>query len=495
MHLFNSSVSKARRICAIVGLLAAFLVLDHLALGGRASAADYRAHAFVAVAAAFLAGTVCVLASSRRTCQRLQILVDKLHRVAAGDYTARVEIRRADEFTELGRAFNSMVESLSQARNLLMEKANTDVLTGLNNHRHFQEQLTSEFSRATRYGLELSLLMIDIDHFKVFNDMNGHPAGDSALRVIGRTISEQIRDVDFAARYGGEEFAIILPDTAADQARIVAERIRKAVEKTVFEQTNPQSSRLTLSVGIAELPSHCSDRASLLRAADGALYQAKTMGRNVVSSFDGESGCDPKPDPHKLYVLLHATDVTTVEALASAVDAKHAYPAGHSVSVARMASEIGDELGLTEDERTSLYVATLLRDIGQIAIPDAVIEKSDSLSKEEMELVEKHPLLGYAIVQKSPYMSAMLPTILHHHERFDGAGYPDHLAGPNIPLSARIVAVADAYQSMTVDRPYRDKLTPSAAQSEIERLAGTQFDPMVVEALSGILRDQLQKAA
>ena len=197
----------------------------------------------------------------------------------------------------------------------------------------------------------------------------------------------------------------------------------------------------------------------------------------------------------KLYVLLHATDVNTVEALASAIDAKHAYPTGHSVAVARLASEIGNKLGLPEDERTSLYAAALLRDIGQIAIPDAVIEKSDTLSKEEMELVEKHPVLGYAIVQKSPYMAAMLPAILHHHERFDGAGYPEHLAGPDIPLSARIIAVADAYQSMMVTRPYRDRLTAQAAKCEMERLAGSQFDPMVVEALSDVIRNRMQEAA
>ena len=495
MHLFKCSGNRVRYTCAVIGFLAVLLVLDHLLRGSGVTSAGYCSRAFIAVAAALITGTLCTIAYARWASQRLAVLVDKFNRVSAGDYASRVEIKGTDEFTELSRAFNSMVESLSNTRNQLVEKANTDVLTGLNNHRHFQEQLTTEFSRAVRYGVELSLLMIDIDHFKVFNDMNGHPAGDSALREIGLIIAHQIRDVDFAARYGGEEFAIILPDTTADQARVVAERIRKAVDNAVFENSTPQSSKLTLSIGIAEMPAHCSDKAGLLRAADGALYQAKTMGRNIVVSFDGESGCDPKPDPHKLYVLLHATDVNTVEALASAIDAKHAYPTGHSVAVARLASEIGNKLGLPEDERTSLYAAALLRDIGQIAIPDAVIEKSDTLSKEEMELVEKHPVLGYAIVQKSPYMAAMLPAILHHHERFDGAGYPEHLAGPDIPLSARIIAVADAYQSMMVTRPYRDRLTAQAAKCEMERLAGSQFDPMVVEALSDVIRNRMQEAA
>jgi HD-GYP domain-containing protein (c-di-GMP phosphodiesterase class II) len=301
--------------------------------------------------------------------------------------------------------------------------------------------------------------------------------------------------VDVAARYGGEEFAIVLPETTADQAEILGDRIREAVFSRVFEKANAQCCRLTLSVGVSEYPSHCSDRASLLRAADGALYKAKMKGRNIVATFDGESGGDPKPDPHKLYVLLHATDITTVEAIAAAIDAKHSYPSGHSVAIARLAGEMGDRLGLTQDERTSLYVAALLRDVGQIAIPDTVLEKSDRLSLEEMELVEKHPVLGHAIVQKSPYMAAMLPAILHHHEHFDGTGYPDGLAGDQIPLAARIIAVVDTYQSMAVDRPYRGKLEPAVAQSELERLAGSQFDPEVVTAFLETLAERLRKAA
>lgn len=492
----NTHGRDPRFLVGTAAMLIALLVLDHIAAGmHQASAAEFSAHVLVALVAAVLAGTTCAMACARKTSQRLKALAEKLQLVAAGDYSVRAEIKRIDDFGELGRAFNSTVESLSHAHDLLMERANTDSVTGLNNHRHFQERLAIEFSRAARYGSKLSLLMIDIDHFKLFNDMNGHPSGDNALREIAGIIAEQARDVDIAARYGGEEFAVILPETGSAQANILAERIRNAAETCVFEQTSPQCNKLTLSIGVAEFPSHCSDRASLLRAADGALYQSKMMGRNMVVTFAGESGCDPKPDPHKLYVLLHATDLNTVEALAAAIDAKHGYPAGHSVSVAGMASEIGEKLGLNTDERTSLYVATLLRDVGQIAIPDTVLEKANTLDAAEKELVEKHPVLGYAIVQKSPYMSAMLPAILYHHERFDGAGYPEGLSGDQIPLSARIVAVVDAYQSMMVARPYRDKLTSQAAQSELGRLAGTQFDPTVVSALTAVVSDHLRKAA
>ena len=492
MHHSNANIRRALGALAVVSVL---FVLDYVVSVRYGCVRGGAGYVIIAGLSMVVAGTMSALVFAMRTRRRLHQLAEKLRLVAAGDYTARADADTPDEFGDIGRAFNAMVSSLARARDLLIEKANTDSVTGLANHRCFQERLAVEFSRAARYGSPLSLLMIDIDHFKLFNDMNGHPAGDHALREIAGVISEQVRDVDIAARYGGEEFAIILPETTAEQAQILGERIRRAVCERVFQQASPQCCTLTLSVGVAEFPSHCSDKASLLRAADGALYEAKMKGRNIVSTFRGECGGDPKPDPHKLYVLLHATDLTTVEAIAAAIDAKHGYPSGHSVAIAQLASKIGDKLGLSQEERTSLYVAALLRDIGQIAIPDSVLEKSDRLSPEEMELVEKHPVLGHAIVQKSPYMSAMLPAILHHHEHFDGTGYPDGLAGERIPLAARIISAVDAYQSMTVDRPYRTRLDPAAAQAEVRRLAGSQFDPGVVSALMETLAEQVKKAA
>lgn len=476
-------------------LLAVF-ILYSIAVGLRGdSVCGHSAYIVTPLIAAMMAAVAGALAFAQRTNHRLTALVDKLRQVAAGDYSARADLDEIDELEEISQAFNSMVESLSSAREVLIEKANTDAITGLANHGSFQERLSAEFSRAVRYGSRLSLVMIDLDHFKLFNDINGHPAGDSALRDIARIVSEQVRDVDTAARYGGEEFAVVLPETGLVQAVILAERIRKAVEDCTFEQASPQSSKLTLSIGVAEFPAHCNDRASLLRAADGALYQAKMQGRNMVVAFDGECGENPKPDPHKLYLLLHATDITTVEALAAAIDAKHCYRPGHSVAIAQMASDVGQMMGMSEEDRTSLYVAALLRDIGQIAIPDVVLEKSDKLSQAEMEQVEKHPILGHAIVQKSPHMSAMLPAVLYHHEHFDGSGYPEGLVGHDIPLSARIIAAVDAYQSMLAMRPYRDRLSQSGAQTEMQRLSGKQFDPDVVDALLQVAQTQFRRAA
>lgn len=496
MHRDNTRGNSLRWVIGTVMVALALLVLDHTAVTQHhAGPEEFYAHVSTAIISAIMAGIIGTIAIAKRMRKRLRSLVEKIRLISAGDYTARADVRRIDEIGELGRAFNSMVDHLARSRNLLVEKANTDSVTSLHNHRYFQERLTSEFNRAARYGSTLSLLMIDLDYFKLFNDMNGHPSGDLALKELAAIITKQIRDVDIASRYGGEEFAVILPETASQQAEILAKRIRQAVEDHVFDQTNEQACKLTVSIGVAEYPSHCSDRASLLRAADGALYQAKRKGRNLVETFAEESGSDPQPDPHKLYVLLHATDSTTVEALAAAIDTKHGYPSGHSITVARLACEVGRKLGISEDEQTSIYMASLLRDVGQIAIPDNVLEKTDGLSPEETKLVEKHPTLGYAIVQKSPYMSAMLPAILHHHERFDGTGYPDSLEGAQIPICARIIAVVDAYQSMMATRPYRDKLTAKQAQSELVRLAGSQFDPDIVRAFLDALKEQVEKAA
>lgn len=430
-----------------------------------------------------------------RMLKRISALAEKVRFVAGGDFSARAEIKTSGALLGLSEAFNDMVEALSRAHEQLTEKANTDALTDLYNHRFFHERLTIEFSRAHRYKSKLSLLMIDIDHFKLYNDMNGHPAGDQALKCIGHIISRAVRDVDIAARYGGEEFAVILPETGANEAAILAERIRKAVEKHIFDKTNPRASKLTLSLGVAEYPTHCNDRSSLLRAADAALYHAKIQGRNMVITFNGESGEDPKPDPHKLYVLLHATDLSTVEALAAAIDVKHNYPSGHSVDIARLACDIGRKMEFSEDECTSLYVASLLRDIGQIAIPNTILAKSEPLSSEDKMMIENHPILGHAIIQKSPYMSSMLPAVLHHHEHYDGTGYPQKLAGDNIPLSARIIAAADAYQSMLAPRPYRSQMTVEEAQAELRSKSGSQFDPQVVDILLGTVEEREEKAA
>jgi len=440
-----------------------------------------------------LVGTIFAFIMGRSMSGALRNLITGAKAVSAGDLNFRITTKSIDEIGQLAEAFNAMVENLANNQELLIERANTDCLTGLYNHRYFQEKLSSEINRASRYNHNLSLLMIDIDFFKGFNDEYGHPVGDAALRDLAQILIKNVRETDIAFRYGGEEFSVILPETSIEDAKVTAERIRQEVENHKFIDGEGQEHSLTVSIGVASYPDHCSSRASLLLAADVALYQAKSLGRNRVTIYDMDKSDLPQADPRKLYILLNAHDMPTIEALAEAVDAKLKLPSGHSRSVAQLASAVAAKMGMPEAECTSIYLASLLRDIGQIAIPDAILAKTRPLKKAEKSIVATHPSLGHAIVQKAPHLSTMLPAILHHHEHYDGTGYPSHLAGEEIPLAARIIAAADAYESMIIPRPHREPKTPAEARKELVELSSSQFDPKVVQALLDVLATNAEK--
>lgn len=415
----------------------------------------------------------------------LRSLVKCAREVSTGNLAVRMEGSASREVDELSQAFNYMVETLSENQEKLMERVNTDSLTGLYNHRYFQERLTDEVARASRYEHQISLLMIDIDFFKIFNDTQGHPAGDEALRSLAEILRASTRTIDIIARYGGEEFSVVLPETGAEEAMTIAERIRHTVEDSGLAEADCEV-RLTVSIGLASYPAQCLDKQALMAAADTALYQAKARGRNVVSVYDSLMQV-PETDPYKLCVLLHAQDMATVEALAEAVDAKLKFPTGHSKSVATLASTIALKLGMPESECEAVYMAGLLRDVGQIAVPEEILCKPEALTDQEVTIIRTHSTLGHSIVQKAPRISSMLPAILHHHERYDGTGYPSGIAGNNIPLPARILAVADAYQSMITLRPHRRMLSPAEAVTELIDNSSSQFDPGVVQAALEIL--------
>jgi len=447
------------------------------------------AKVLLAIAIGLMAGIGCALVTGRNMSNALRSLISGTKAVCAGDLGFRVVTKSGDEIGELSEAFNYMVESLANTHERLVEHANTDSLTGLYNHRYFQERLATEISRALRYNHHVSLLMVDIDFFKNFNDAHGHPMGDAALQDLAQVLLRNLRETDIAVRYGGEEFAIILPETAMQEAELTAERIRSAVQDYTFYDRNGERVPFTVSIGIADCPAHCTDRTSLIEAADVALYQAKALGRNRISSYDMRVTAFPEPDPYKLYVLLHARDLPTIESLAEAIDAKLKFPAGHSRTVAKLAAATGRKLGVSESECASIYLAALLRDIGQIAIPDALLGKTEPLTDEDMAIVASHPSLGHAIVQKSTYLSSMLPAILHHHEHYDGSGYPSKRRGHDIPIAARIIAAADAYQSMVTARPHRKRMSPGEAQAELAKESSAQFDPNVVKAFLKVLSE------
>jgi diguanylate cyclase (GGDEF)-like protein len=357
------------------------------------------------------------------------------------------------------------------------ERANVDELTGLFNHRFFYQRLDEEIARASRFGHIFSLLMIDLDLFKTYNDVQGHLAGDDILRDMASNIKQSIRRMDIGARYGGDEFAVILPQTSIDAAYAVAERIHRRLES----QTETPGRPLTCSIGIASWPANGIMQEDIVRAADVALYYAKQNGRDriclatdidLANVFQTETKSVAKAD-----------ELSIIYALAATVDAKDHYTYGHSKKVALYSTKIAEELGYSEKEITTIQAAALLHDIGKLGISDRILEKAGPLTAEEWEPVRAHPDMGVAILKHVDDLRNCLPGVRYHHEHYDGSGYPAGLKGENIPLDARIIAVADAYDAMTSLRPYRrGRATREQALEELQRYAGRQFDPIVVKA-------------
>ena len=355
------------------------------------------------------------------------------------------------------------------------ERAHTDELTGLFNHRYFHERLDEEISRCSRFGDIFSLLFLDMDLFKAYNDIYGHLAGDEMLKQIGQQVKSSIRSIDMAFRYGGDEFTVILPQASLEDAGKIGERIRKKIETEMDSRGAP----LTCTIGIASWPTDGVMREEIIQAADATLYYAKQMGRNRIC-FASEVvpseiliGAKTEKEPGVL---------STIYALAATVDAKDHYTYGHSKKVAKHATQIAEALGYSDERVATLRAAALLHDIGKIGISDRLLVKTGPLTEEDWEPIRAHPKLGVAILKHVDSLSGCLAAIQYHHERYDGNGYPAGLKGENIPLDARIMAVADSYDAMTSLRPYRQgKMTHEQAVEELKRCAGMQFDPKIVE--------------
>jgi diguanylate cyclase (GGDEF)-like protein/putative nucleotidyltransferase with HDIG domain len=366
-----------------------------------------------------------------------------------------------------------------------MRLALTDPLTGLGNHRSFQERLQRELHRAEANGEPFTLCMIDIDDFKRINDLFGHPAGDRILAQVGN----RLRQNGEAFRLGGDEFALLLPGLAADDALSTSSSVLARIATLELDDVGS----VTASAGIAGYPRQAFDRDELIRLADSALYWAKEHGKNRVHVY--------RPDVVELAELrrlAHGPDraarFRAAASLAKAVDARDTYTGSHSTRVAELGAWIAQRLGLDQEQVELTRLAGSLHDLGKLAIPEEILRKPGPLTPPERLVLERHTQIGHRMLE-SLGVDPVADWVLHHHERWDGSGYPDRLRGDQIPLGARIIFVADAYDAMTSDRAYRGRLTPRAAVEELQRCAGTQFDPSIVATFASELVGQAPAAA
>ncbi len=382
-----------------------------------------------------------------------------------------------------GWIIGSLIETEKDVRAYLMAMANVDELTTLCNHRSFQEKLSGAIRRAEETGSPLSLVILDVDYFKHYNDLYGHQRGDEVLQVIARIMRDTVRDKDTVARYGGEEFAIIIPDATAKAAGNIAERVRGRIEREPFFGVKEQpGGRLTVSAGVATYPANAQSKEELIRVADMALYQAKYSSKNRVELyFSVLDSLKEELNQDELALL------NTIKTLINVVNAKDRYTSGHSGRVMNYALAIGKAVGCTEAELKIIRYSAFLHDVGKIEISRELLNKRDPLTPEELQTLHKHSEWGADIIRPVSALQAAIPVILHHHEWYDGSGYPAGLVGEQIPRSARILCAADCLDAMSTDRPYKKRKNREEVKAEFRAFAGRQFDPHLAAVVINLL--------
>lgn len=354
------------------------------------------------------------------------------------------------------------------------EIAGRDDLTQLQNRRFFYDRLQEELGEAVRQRKSLSILMVDVDDLKAINDEFGHQVGDAVLRAFGRILNAHARPNYLTARLGGDEFAVVMPDAGRREADALAWRIWEDLSGSPIHETENASIYLGVSIGSGGYPWGGYELEEIIHWADTKLY-ANKLERKGFRQGTG-AGKDGR--------LVSAV----VDVLSTALDIRDQMTHRHARRVSRMAAWIAKEMGLSSEEVLEVEHAAALHDIGKIGVADNILRKDTPLDEEEWKEMRRHPELGYHILKGIDFLADAAEIVHAHHERFDGKGYPQGLAGTEIPLGARVFAVVDAYDAMTSRRPYRDAMSREAALIEVARNAGTQFDPQVVDCFLRMIR-------
>jgi diguanylate cyclase (GGDEF)-like protein len=437
-----------------------------------------------------------------------------------------VESRREDAFTPQDvLIMKTLADLLATALHnafvfqKLQTQSITDGLTGIKTRRFFWEALSSEWKRASRSGRPFSVVLVDLDKFKEVNDSMGHLEGDLVLARVGRLLEQKCRQSNVVARYGGDEFIILMPETGVEQAQVLAERLR------LWLATDPMMSehQITGSFGVASFPVHGYSAEDIIRQADAGMYVSKHAGgdrvsvaeefnegeasavrRQVISGYiEGFLQREHTGPEHldELVLTLKRMAVEeegntieilqeAIEALAHAAEAREVGNAGHGEMTARYCEVIARALRLVPEEIADLAYTARVHNVGQLFVPERILNKPGPLTDDEFYLVKVHPRVGGEIVGTLPNCENMRKAIEHHHEAFDGSGYPNGLRGEEIPLWARILSLADAYVNMTTDRSFASAKTSQQAMAELEKLSGTHFDGMLVRILARELKEE-----
>ena len=393
-----------------------------------------------------------------------------------------------------------LARRLESAFDKLAHISKTDELTGLANRRHFEEVLDCFYHQARRYSRPLSVMVMDVDFFKAVNDTGGHHTGDEFLKAVAQSIEKACRKADLPARIGGDEFGVVLPETVSSDAAAVAERIRMTVAAQTIRVKSVEVNA-TLSIGIADLNAgEITSGEVMVAVADEALYRAKQLGRNRVVQAGEVPGVGwqdktklPDSKVGALCSKLAGLDnqfqdlfLQAIEEIVEMLERRDPHMADHARKVQRCSVLIAREMELPERIIKRIETAAMLHDIGMLAMPDTVLLCPREFDDEQMRLMRRHPLLGVQIMERMEFLEQEIPAVRYHHERYDGKGYPEGLAGASIPLTARILAVADAFVAMTSRRAFRHPKSQQQALAELRMGARRQFDPGVVEAFVAV---------
>jgi diguanylate cyclase (GGDEF)-like protein len=356
----------------------------------------------------------------------------------------------------------------------LAESRRRDPLTGLLNHGAAVTALTELVEVARGDSSSIGIALIDIDNFRLLNDVHGSSAGDQALSLVANAFRAEAEHWNVLARFGPDEFMAIAPTAVARDLPAAAQRVRDRLDACHLDLPGTDRLPVTVSVGIAYFPFHAGSVTELISAATTALADAKAGGGNEISIADAWT-TEPRA-PHTTFDVL--------QGLVLAIDRKDRYTKLHSEDVAAYALFLADRLGLSDEMQKSLRIAALLHDVGKIGVPDDILRKPGRLTPYEYGIVKQHVALGDLIVRDVPDVENIRDGVRYHHERWDGEGYMVGLAGENIPLIARILAVADAFSAMTTSRPYRKALPAELALVELRSASGTQLDGQLVDAFA-----------